>query len=456
MGDRKKPGFGKQLAELHRWNAWLVVVLAASGLLLSWGAARGWLGEGRVWLKQLHIYIGLITAIVLALYGPMMKRHLKQLRTRPRQRGNLVFVLALLVGWLLSGIVLWQFRHLPPRWANIALVVHDLLTWIGLPYIAYHSATRLRWMRKPEKRAVRTGGEAGAVGAAAPAALPRAGVAVGAAQAEEGSGLRWREADEGTPRGSAAGRAAPRPVPAEPQAWMSRRQFIRWSVGIAIAASVAPPFLRWMGGTLRDLGPSASGGMSADTDPNRMLPAPEPLPDSASVVGGGAQGRFRVYTVTPLPKFDSASWAFTIDGLVEQPGKWNWEDFLQLKRTVQVSDFHCVTGWSVYNNTWEGIPLAQLLAAAGVKSKAKYVKFYSGDGEYTDALSLEQAMMEGVLVALLHDGKPIHRDYGGPVRLIVPKMYAYKSVKWLERIELIEEPHFGYWEVRGYDNDAWV
>jgi Sulfite oxidase and related enzymes len=420
MGERKRPGLGKQLAELHRWNAWLVVVLAVSGLLLSWGAARGWLGEGRVWLKQLHIYIGLITAVILVLYGPLMKRHLKQIRTRPRQKGNLAVVLVLLVGWLLSGIVLWQFRHLPPRWSNVALAVHDLLTWVGLPYIAYHSITRLRWARKPEKRAIRTTEE------------PE--------RAAPGEPIR-RE-----PAYSAA----------EPQAWMSRKQFIQWSVGLAITVAVVPAFFRWAGRTLGDFGPSEAGGMTKETDPNRMLPDPEPLPDSANVIGGGAQGRFRVYTVTPLPKFDSVSWSFTIDGLVDNPIKWDWENFLRLKRVVQVSDFHCVTGWSVYHNTWEGVPLSQLLSAAGVKPGARFVKFYSGDGEYTDALSLEQAQMEDVLVAVLHDGKPIHRDYGGPVRLIVPKMYAYKSVKWLERIELIEEPHYGYWEVRGYDNDAWI
>ncbi|RUS49144.1 molybdopterin-dependent oxidoreductase [Cohnella sp. AR92] len=421
MAERKKPGFGRQLAELHRWNAWLVAFLAVSGLLLSWGAARGWLGEGRVWLKQLHIYLGLLIAILLVLYGPLMKRHLKQLRARPRQRGNLTFVLVLLVGWLLSGIVLWQFRHLPPRWANGALLVHDLLTWIGLPYLVYHSVARLRWMRQPEKRAVRV----------------------------------LEESAEPMEKGSAALRV---PYPAaDPQAWMSRKQFIRWTAGAAIAAAVLPSFLRWTKGTWDSLAPSTTGGgMSDKADPNRMLPAPEPLPDSANVIGGGAEGRFRVYTVTALPRFDSGSWTFAIDGLVDQPGHWNWEAFLQLERTVQVSDFHCVTGWSVYHNTWEGIPLRQLLAAAGVKPEARYVKFYSGDGEYTDTLSLEQAQMEDVMVAVLHDGKPIHRDYGGPVRLIVPKMYAYKSVKWLARIELIEKPHTGFWEQRGYDNDAWV
>jgi len=418
MSGGKKPGFGKQLAELHRWNGWLVVVLAASGLLLSWGAARGWLGGGRVWVKQLHIYIGLVSAILLVMYAPLMRKHLKQLRQRPRQRGNLGFVLLLLIGWLLSGIVLWQFRHLPPRWASNALLVHDLLSWVGLPYIAYHSIVRLRWLRKPERRAIRP-------------------------DEREGS-----EAD------GSGGRSPGIHPAARPQPWMTRRQFVKWSVGIALTAAVAPSFFRWMGKSV--IGTGLPGGMADGEDANRMLPAPQPLPDSVNVVGGGAKGSYRVYTVTKLPKFDSANWTFTLDGLVDRPSRWNWQQFLALKRRVQVSDFHCVTGWSVYNNTWEGIPLAQLLAQAGVKPEARYVKFYSGDGVYTDALSLEQASMDDIMVAVLHDGKPIHRDYGGPARLIVPRMYGYKSVKWLVRIELIDTPHVGYWEERGYDIDGWV
>jgi len=438
MAERKKQGFGKQLAELHRWNAWLVVVLAVSGLILSWGAARGWLGEGRVWVKQLHIYIGLITGIILILYAPLLKRHLKQLRRRPLQRGNLAFVVVLLLGWLASGIVLWQLRHLPPRWATNALAVHDLLTWVGLPYAAYHSITRMRWAKQPQRRAIRTDDEAGA----------------------EPALSNVRRSGQGEPerreRGAyATGERGGLHPAASPQPWMTRRQFIRGAVGVALAAAVLPSFFRWMGKNLVAL--PGSGSIAADeTDANRMLPAPQPLPDSANVIGGGAKGSFRLYTVTPLPHFDSDNWRFTIDGLVGKPATWTWEQFLAIKRKVQVSDFHCVTGWSVYNNTWEGIPLAQLLDAAGVKAGAKYAKFYSGDGEYTDALSLEQARMKDVLVAVLHDGKPIHRDYGGPVRLIVPGMYAYKSVKWLDRIELIDRPHTGYWEARGYDNDAWV
>ncbi|MFD0673369.1 molybdopterin-dependent oxidoreductase [Cohnella sp. GCM10027633] len=433
--NRKKPGFGKQLAELHRWNAWIVVILTVSGVLLFWEPVRGWLdGHARQPIKQLHIALGLVTGILVLLYLPLMKRHLKQLRSRPKQKGNLAFVIALLVGWLLSGIVLWQLRHFPPSWANAALVVHDLFTWFGVPYLIYHSVTRLRWMKQPGRRSATAGAE------------PAAPVEdVGPAEAPTARPIGWSREDPA---------AASQPAPAQ---WMTRRQFLKLTVGAALTVAFAPPFARWLS---RQVGTGGGGLPGVDEaampDANAMLPEPVPLPDSVNVIGGGARGQFQMYTVTKLPTFDSATWTFRLDGLVDRPATWNWEQFLAIARTVQVSDFHCVTGWSVYDNTWEGIRLSELLKLAGVKPGAKFVKFYSGDGVYTDALSLEQASMDDVLVALLHDGKPIHRDYGGPVRLIVPGMYAYKSVKWLDRIELIDKAHIGYWEQRGYDNDAWV
>ncbi|MFC5403542.1 molybdopterin-dependent oxidoreductase [Cohnella soli] len=414
----RKPSVGKQLAELHRWNGWIVLLLAVTGLLLAWEEVRGWLnGYFRNPVKQLHIVLGVMSAILIALYVPLVRKHLKQIRNRPRQKGNLGFVMALLVGWLLSGIVLWQIRRFPPGWANAALVMHDLLTYIGVPYIVYHSVARLRWMKQPHRKAIRMTDNEG-------------------------------EADFGI---------APSSPYNEPAPLLNRKQFLKASLGVGLAIVAAPPFFRWLS-TLGGTGLSdVPGGMKeVSEETNRMLPNPTPMPDSVNVVGGGARGYFRVYTVTPLPSFESTTWLFTIDGLVERPATWNWEQFLALKRAVQVSDFHCVTGWSVYDNTWEGIPLSALLQTAGVKRDAKYVKLYSGDGEYTDSLTLEQANMDDVMVAVLHDGKPIHRDYGGPARLIVPKMYAYKSVKWLNRIELIDKEHTGYWEKRGYDTDAWV
>jgi DMSO/TMAO reductase YedYZ molybdopterin-dependent catalytic subunit len=424
----RKLGFGKQLAELHRWNGWIVLILAVTGLLLPWDVVRGWMeGHFRNPVKQLHIIVGILSGILIVLYVPLMKRHLKQIRQRPKQKGNLGIMLAFLAGWFLSGIVLWQIRRFPPEWANGALIVHDLLTWFGVPYLIYHSVTRMKWMKKPERRAIAQMDDSRDPGARVPGAAAHAGLPAGIDNAAESG-----------------------PV-------INRRQFLKWSLGAALAVVAVPPFFRWLKTSAGTGLSGMPGGMKNVTEEtNLMLPNPTPLPDSVNVIGGGAKGYFRVYSVTPLPTFDSKTWSFSIRGLVDNPETWNWEQFLALSRTVQVSDFHCVTGWSVYKNTWEGIPLSALLKRAGVKTEAKYVKFYSGDGVYTDTLTLEQADMDDVLVALLHDGKPIHRDYGGPVRLIVPKMYAYKSVKWLDGIELIAQEHIGYWEKRGYDIDAWV
>ncbi|MDQ0114595.1 molybdopterin-dependent oxidoreductase [Paenibacillus harenae] len=412
--ERLRKGFGKKLVSLHTWNGWIVVILALTGLVLVGGFWRGILGEGRVWIKWLHIVVGIASIMPVLYYLLLAGKHWKQLKDKPAQRANVLIVLGLLLGWFLSGVLLWQFRAVGPRASNVALVVHDLLTWVGLPYIIYHSLTRIKWLKEPNRRTVKRGDERDAVK-------------------------------------DALHPAAPQPV-------YTRRSFIRGAIGAGLAVTIGPSFLKWVGDSLGNLGVGGSQTLDKliENDANSLVPVPQPLPASAPPLGGGAQGQFRVYTVTPIPTFSNDNWSFTIDGLVDRTFKWDWKQFVALKREVQVSDFHCVTGWSVYKNTWEGIKLKDLLKQAGVKASARTVKFYSGDGVYTDTLSLEQADMDDVLVAVMHDGKPIPSDLGGPVRLIVPKMYAYKSVKWLNRIELIEGEHVGYWEQRGYSNDAWV
>lgn len=405
--ERLRKGYGKKLVSLHAWNGWIVVILALTGLILVGGFWRGFLGEGRVWIKWTHIVVGIASILPVIYYLLLAGKHWKQLKQKPWQRFNVLVVLGLLLGWFGSGVLLWQFKAVGPSVSNTALVVHDLLTWIGLPYIIYHSITRAKWLKEPNRRTVKSEREA--------------------------------EIQD----------AAPQPV-------YTRKAFIRGAIGIGLAATMGPSFLKWLGTSLGSVGGSETIDKLIEKDTNRLLPAPQPLPASAPPMGGGAVGEFRVYTVTPIPAFTNADWSFTIDGLVEKSFKWDWKQFVALKRTVQVSDFHCVTGWSVYKNTWEGITLKELLKMAGVKPGAQTVKLYSGDGVYTDTLTLEQADMDDVMVAVMHDGKPIPSDLGGPVRLIVPKMYAYKSVKWLNRIELIEGEHVGYWEARGYANDAWV
>ncbi|WP_088835140.1 molybdopterin-dependent oxidoreductase [Paenibacillus tyrfis] len=409
--------YGKRLVKLHRWNAWLLALLVVTGLLLFLEPVRAW-GAGRVWLKEGHLWIGAASIAVVALYLPLLPRHWKQLRTKSAQRWNLGLVLFLLAGWSVTGVLLWLVRSLPSGWGNAALLFHDLFTWFGVPYAIYHSVSRSRWVKAAQNRP------------------------------ENRVGEEAREAGDISP--SEPGRI----VQMLRNAPISRATFLRTAAGLLLAFGLGPSFYRWL------ITASDTGGAELERlvreDANRMLPPPVPSAESNPPLGGGGQGQFRIYTVTPIPAFSSEDWKFALTGLVDREYAWSWEQFLKLKRTVQVSDFHCVTGWSVYQVTWEGIPLKELLELAKVRNEAKFVKFYSGDRVYTDCLSLEQARMDDVMVAVLMDGKPIPQQLGGPVRLVVPQMYAYKSVKWLQGIELIDKEHIGYWELRGYDNDAWV
>ncbi|MCU6710210.1 molybdopterin-dependent oxidoreductase [Paenibacillus sp. J5C_2022] len=456
-----RKGYGKKLAALHAWNGWIVVLLAVTGLVLISGLLRGMLGEVRVWIKWLHIAVGVASLLPILYYLLLAGKHWKGLRGKPRQKANVYIVIGFLLGWFVSGVVLWQFRLTGPAASNAALVVHDLLTWIGLPYILYHSVTRMKWLKDPARRTVNAakaqGSERAGIGKTAgeSSAKPQPGQRAAPSVATESSdsssdGLRDSE------RMKEKRRHKHVLHPAAPQPLYTRRGFIRGAIGVALIAAVGPSFFKWLG---RSLGSGGSGAIIeelVEKDANALLPAPQPQPDSLPPIGGGAEGHFRVYSVTPIPAFDNGNWSFSIDGLVERPEKWDWEAFVKLKRSVQVSDFHCVTGWSVYNNTWEGIPLKELLERAGVKEGAKSAIFYSGDGVYTTGITLEQLASDDAMVAVMHDGKPIPSDLGGPVRLIMPKMYAYKSVKWLARIQLIEGEHIGYWEQRGYANNAWV
>lgn len=128
-----RKGYGKKLVSIHVWNAWLVLILSVTGLMLVGAFWREWLGIGRVWLKWLHIAAGLMMLVPVGYYLLLAGKHWKQLRNKPWQRTNTIVVLTLLIGWILSGIVLWQFKLSGPRWSNAALLVHDALTWVGLP-----------------------------------------------------------------------------------------------------------------------------------------------------------------------------------------------------------------------------------------------------------------------------------------------------------------------------------
>ncbi len=166
---------------------------------------------------------------------------------------------------------------------------------------------------------------------------------------------------------------------------------------------------------------------------------------------------WRIYTIgSTMPTFDPATYRLQVDGLVGAPTSYSLADLKEMPRAEQISDFHCVTGWSVTGVRWAGVRLGDLLERAGAKSSVAALNFVSAETPYEDSLTLEQALLPNVMLAYEMDGGPISRPHGAPVRLVMPEMYGYKSVKWVNRIELGVEPKRGYWENNGYDVDAWL
>lgn len=166
---------------------------------------------------------------------------------------------------------------------------------------------------------------------------------------------------------------------------------------------------------------------------------------------------WRIYSVaSQLPTFDPTSWSLAVGGLVSKPITLTYDDLRSLPRVEQVSVFHCVTGWTVKNVHWAGVRIADVIGPAGPSSHARGLHFVSAEHPYEDYLTMSQASLNDVLLAYEMDGKPLSRGHGAPLRLVIPDMYGYKSVKWLERIELVAQAREGYWEQLGYDRDAWV
>jgi DMSO/TMAO reductase YedYZ molybdopterin-dependent catalytic subunit len=167
---------------------------------------------------------------------------------------------------------------------------------------------------------------------------------------------------------------------------------------------------------------------------------------------------WRIYTVADtMPTFDPKTWRLRVDGLVERPRTLTYEELRSLPRAHQISNFHCVTGWSVDHVRWGGVRFRDLLAAAGgAKPEGHVLTFVSAEKPYVDSLTLHQAELHDVMLAYEMNGKPLPREHGAPVRVVIPEMYGYKNVKWVERVVVAADALPGYWEQRGYDIDAWV
>ena len=156
------------------------------------------------------------------------------------------------------------------------------------------------------------------------------------------------------------------------------------------------------------------------------------------------------------PAITRDEWRMTIDGLVDHPACWDWAALMRLPQTLIRSDIHCVTSWSRFDNHWQGVSSRDLMAAVRPMARARFVMIHGHD-EYSANLSLQDFAAEGVLLAHSWEGAPLSRQHGGPVRLVVPQLYFWKSAKWISRITFLKRDEPGLWEANGYHNrgDPW-
>lgn len=153
------------------------------------------------------------------------------------------------------------------------------------------------------------------------------------------------------------------------------------------------------------------------------------------------------------PEILLADWSLAVGGFVAHPLTWTWEQFLAQPQITTVSDFHCVTSWSRFDNEWNGVSFRHLLSLVRPLSSARFVLFTAYD-DYTTNLPLEACDDDDVILAHHWNRKPLSKEHGGPVRMIVPKRYAWKGAKWVKSITFSDRDEKGFWEIRGYSNSA--
>ncbi len=162
---------------------------------------------------------------------------------------------------------------------------------------------------------------------------------------------------------------------------------------------------------------------------------------------------FPVLDLGVQPEIPPSEWKLTLNGLVEKPAALSWSDFNALPQVEDTSDFHCVTTWSRYDCRWSGVAFTTLYELVQPKPEARFVYFTSYDG-YSTNVALSACLDDDVLIATQFDGAPLAREHGGPARVIIPKLYAWKGAKFVNAITFLAEDKLGFWEVRGYSNTA--
>ncbi len=177
------------------------------------------------------------------------------------------------------------------------------------------------------------------------------------------------------------------------------------------------------------------------------------LPPGQYDVGSG----WPVLTAEATPTIDLEQWSISVDGLVERPVTWSWAEVQQLPRSTYLGDIHCVTTWSKFDVSFRGVSVDDLVTAAGPTADASYVMAHASTG-YTTNLPLADVTGGKAWLVWEVDGKPLPREHGGPVRLLVPHLYFWKSAKWVSRLELMAADRPGFWEQNGYHDrgDPWT
>lgn len=159
--------------------------------------------------------------------------------------------------------------------------------------------------------------------------------------------------------------------------------------------------------------------------------------------------KWPVLHVGEIPEFDPSRWTLSVRGLVERPFELTWDEFQALPRVRVRADFHCVTTWSKFDNEWEGVSLRTIVERAGPRPDARFVIQHCDDG-YTTNTPLDDLLREDVLLADTHRPEPLTPVHGGPLRMVIPHLYAWKSAKWIRGLEFADRDRPGFWEERGY------
>ena len=187
-----------------------------------------------------------------------------------------------------------------------------------------------------------------------------------------------------------------------------------------------------------------------------VIKSPDTLRDDRIPPGQHETERFPVLHYGRVPSFE-IGWKFDISGLVERPRELSLEEFMALPRVSVFSDIHCVTGWSRLDNLWEGVDTSQLKGLVRILLEARFVMVHA-EGGFTTNLPVDDFFAEDVLFAVKHNGETISREHGYPVRLVVPRLYFWKSAKWVTGVEFMREDKRGFWESHGYHEhgDPWT